>query len=200
MNSKLSDENLKPDKSEELFLTLFYNRFYDLFEEVMSDSFWNLDSWQRFLKVSHGFLVYAELLNYEPLKHVLNAMKTMRPPMEAEIGGELFKFVRNLLVHFPLFETWDEVWVNKTLVNWNKQGQSIDRFINKYQGKAEVKYRFWEEKKKRMTYLSINFPSTYRDDKIYLKDIISEKDGVKFSFIMMRNILNTQVEEIKEKS
>jgi hypothetical protein len=51
-----------------------------------------------------------------------------------------------------------------------------------------------------MTYLSINFPSTYGDDKIYLKDIISEKDGVKFSFIMMRNILNTQVEEIKEKA
>jgi hypothetical protein len=199
MNSKLSYENLKPNKSEELFLTLSYNRFYDLFGEVMSDSFWNLDAWQRFSKVSHGFSVYAELLNYEPLKHVLNAMKTMRPPMEAEIGGELFRFVRNLLAHFPLFETWDEVWVNKTLVNWNKQGQSIDRFIKKYQGKAEVKYRFWEERKKKMTYLSINFPSTYGADKIYLKDIISEKDGVKFSFIMMRNILNTQVEEIKEK-
>ena len=200
MNSKLSNENLKPNEAEELFLSLAYNRFYDLFEEVMSDSFWELDAWQRFSKVSHGFSVYAELLNYEPLKHVLNAMKTMRPPMEAEIGGELFKFVRNVLAHFPLFATWDEVWINKTLVNWNKKGQSIDRFLNKYQGKSEVKYRFWEEKKKQMTYLSINFPSTYGDDKIYLKDIISEKDGVKFSFIMMRNILNTQVEEIKEKA
>ena len=200
MNSKLSNENLKPNETEERFLSLAYNRFYDLFEEVMSDSFWELDAWQRFSKVSHGFSVYAELLNYEPLKHVLNSMKTMRPPMEAEIGGELFKFVRNVLAHFPLFATWDEVWINKTLVNWNKEGQSIDRFLNKYQGKSEVKYRFWEEKKKQMTYLSINFPSTYGDDKIYLKDIISEKDGVKFSFIMMRNILNTQVEEIKEKA
>ncbi len=200
MNSKLSYENLKPNEAEELFLKLSYNRFYDLFEEVMSDSFWNLDDWQRFSKVSHGFSVYAELLNYEPLRHVLNAMKTMRPPMEAEIGGELFKFVRNVLAHFPLFETWDKVWLNKTLVNWNQQGRSIDRFIKKYQGKAEVKYRFWEQKKKQMTYLSINFPSIYGDDKIYLKDIISEKDGVKFSFIMMRNILNTQVAEIKEKT
>jgi len=199
MNPKLSYENLKPNEAEELFLTLSYNRFYDLFEEVMSDSFWDLGAWQRFSKVSHGFSVYAELLNYEPLRHVLKAMKTMRPPMEAEIGGELFKFVRNVLAHFPLFETWDEVWVNKTLINWNQQGQSIDRFIKKYQGKDEVKYRFWEQKKKQMTYLSINFPSTYGDDKIYLKDIISEKNGVKFSFIMMSNILNTQVAEIKEK-
>lgn len=51
-----------------------------------------------------------------------------------------------------------------------------------------------------MTYLCINFPDTYGDDKIYLKDILGEKVGVKFSFIMMRNILNTQVEEIKEKT
>ena len=198
MNSKSSNENLKPNKAEELFLSLAYNRFYDLFDEVMSDNYWELSPWQRFSKASLGLSVYAELLEYEPLKHVLNAMKKARPPMEAEIGGELFKFVRNILAHFPLFATWDEVWINKTLVNWNREGLSIDRFLNKYQGKPKVKYRFWEEKKKKMTYLSINFPSTYGSDKIYLKDIISEKDGVKFSFIMMRNILNTQVEEIKE--
>ena len=196
----MSDEHLKPNEAEKLFLSLAYNRFYDLFEEVMNDGFWKLDAWQRFSKVSNGFSVYAELLNYEPLKYILKTMKTQRPPMEAEIGGELFKFVRNVLAHFPLFATWDDVWINKTLINWNREGQSIDRFLKKYQGSSEIKYRFWEEKKKQMTYLSINFPSTYSDEKIYLKDIINEKDGVKFSFIMMRNILNTQVEEISEKA
>lgn len=195
----MSDENLKPNEAEMLFLSLAYNRFYDLFEEVMNEGFWKLDAWQRFSKVSNGFLVYAELLNYEPLKYILKAMKTKRPPMEAEIGGELFKFVRNVLTHFPLFSTWDDVWINKTIINWNREGQSIDRFLKKYQGSAEVKYRFWEEKKQ-MTYLSIVFPDTYSDEKIYLKDIINEKDGVKFSFVMMRNILNTQVEEISEKA
>ena len=30
----------------------------------------------------------------------------------------------------------------------------------------------------------------------YLKNIISEKEGVKFSFILMRQIMNTQIEEI----
>ena len=46
-----------------------------------------------------------------------------------------------------------------------------------------------------MTYLAIAFPKEYSDDsKIYLKDIISENKGVKFSFILMRNILDTQVE------
>jgi len=49
-----------------------------------------------------------------------------------------------------------------------------------------------------MTYLSINFPKEYENDtKIFLKDILSEKDGIKFSFILMKQILDTQVEEIK---
>ncbi|MFC1807926.1 hypothetical protein ACFL0T_06120 [Candidatus Omnitrophota bacterium] len=118
--------------------------------------------------------------------------------MEAEIGSELFKFIRNIVMHFPFFNGWNEVWINKSIVNWNKDGQSVDKFIEKYKGKSVVKYRFWDEDKKKMTYLSINFPNDYTNDsKIFLKDILSEKEGVKFSFILMKRILDTQVEEIK---
>jgi len=74
--------------------------------------------------------------------------------------------------------------------------RSIDKFLNKYKGKETVKYRFWEVQKKRMTYLSINFPKKYEENtKIYLKEILSEKEGVKFSFILMKKILDTQVEK-----
>jgi hypothetical protein len=48
--------------------------------------------------------------------------------------------------------------------------------------------------------MSIRFPEEYGENKIYLKDMISEKDGVKFSFIMMSKILNTQVETFDEKA
>lgn len=190
----------RPTEAEELFLKLGYNRFYDIFEEVMVEEFWDKESWYRFSKVSNAFAVYGELLSYEPFKHVLEAIKKQRPPMESEIGGPLFKFVRNVLVHFPVYETWDEVWVSKALVNWNKEGLTIDRFLNKFAGHDEIKYRFWEAKKKKMTYMSIQFPKEYGDSKIYLKDMIYEKDGVKFSFIMMRQILNTQVESVGVKA
>ncbi|PHR54533.1 MAG: hypothetical protein COA44_12950 [Arcobacter sp.] len=189
---------LKPTKSEELFLNLSYNRFYDLFDEAMEDDFWNKESWYRFSKISQIFAIYAELLTYEPLKYVLKDIKKNRPPMEAEIGGLLFKFVRNILAHFPLFESWNNVWISKELVNWQKEGQTIDRFLKKFTGNQEVKYRIWEENKKQMTYISIKFPEIYDKNKIYLKDIISEKDGVKFSLVMMKKILNTQVEEISK--
>jgi len=189
-------EELRPNKAEKEFLTLAYNRFYDIFEEVMDDSFWDKDEWYRFSKVKDGFAVYAELLNYPPIKWAIEHVKKARPPMEAEIGSELFKFVRNIVAHFPFFESWDKVWVNKSIINWYKEGRSIDKFLNKYKGKETVKYRFWEAQKKRMTYLSINFPKKYEENtKIYLKEILSEKEGVKFSFILMKKILDTQVEK-----
>ena len=118
--------------------------------------------------------------------------------MESEIGGPFFKFVRNILAHFPVFETWDQVWISKELVNWQKEGMTIDRFLIKYTGHEQVKYRFWEPEKKKMTYMSIGFPKEYSEKKIYLKDFVAEKDGVKFSLIMMRQILNTQVESVEE--
>jgi len=192
--------DVRPTKSEELFLSLVYNRFYDLADEIIEDEFWQKEEWYRFSKVCHLFAVYAEALSYEPFKNVLEALKKHRPPMESEIGGALFKFVRNILAHFPVFETWNDVWVNKELVNWQREGLTIDRFLTKYSGHDEIKYRFWEPQKELMTYMSIKFPKKYDSEKIYLRDIVSEKDGVKFSIIMMRKILNTQVESIVDKA
>ncbi len=76
----------------------------------------------RFSTLKDGFAIYAELLNYEPIKWVIETLKTKTPYMEAEIGGVLFKFIRNVISHFPLFEKWDEVYLTKALVNWNKLG------------------------------------------------------------------------------
>jgi len=195
------ENELRPNKAELEFLILAYNRFYDIFEEIMDDSFWEKDSWYRFSKTKEGFTVYSELMNYEPIKWVIEHIKKVRPPMEAEIGSELFKVIRNIINHFPFFNSWDDVWINKSIVNWYKEGQSIDQFIEKYKSKDVVKYRFWEAEKKKMTYLSINFPKNYDSNtKIFLKDILSEKEGIKFSFILMKQILDTQVEEIKNKN
>ena len=188
------EEAIRPTPSEVRFLTLAYNRFYDIYEEVTSDNFFERDEWYRFSRIKDAFAVYAELLNYEPIKLYVDHIKTARPPMEAEIGSVLFKFVRNIISHFPFFDKWNDVWVNKSIVNWNREGQTIDKFLEKYKGHQPVKYRFWEADKKRMTYLSINFPTSYDNTtNIYLKDFLTEKEGVKFSLILMRQIIDTQV-------
>ncbi len=57
------DDILKPNSSEVQFLTLAYNRFYDLYVEVMKDNFWYKTDWERFSKIKQAYAIYVELLN-----------------------------------------------------------------------------------------------------------------------------------------
>ena len=78
----------RPNFAEREFLTLAYNRFYDLFEEIMQDKHWEENAQYRFSKIKDIFAIYSELLNYEPIKWGIEQIKTSRPPMEAEIGSD----------------------------------------------------------------------------------------------------------------
>lgn len=185
----------RPSLAETEMLTLAYSRFYDLFDEMTSDSFWGRDDYYRFSKTKDVFSIYAEIQHYPPIMWVVDHLKRARPPMEAEIGSEFFAFIRNVMVHFPFFQRWEEVWISRTIVNWHKEGQSVDRFLRRYEGHEPVKYRIWEADRKKMSYVSVNFPATYTSgDQIFLKDILPEEPGVRFSLFLMRRILDTQVE------
>jgi hypothetical protein len=187
---------IRPSSAEKEFLTLAYNRFYDVYDEILSDVFWDRDEQYRFTKIRDAFSIYNELLRYLPIRWVIEFIKKNRPPMEAEIGSDFLTFIRNILVHFPFFGSWKDVWIKKDIINWYKDGRSIDRFLSKYDGHDEVKYRFWEAEKRRMTYIRIQFPKGYNlNQKIFLNDLLSEKDGVKFAVILMKQILDTQVEK-----
>jgi hypothetical protein len=189
------ENEIKPTLPEKELLTLAYNGFFDLYDEIMSDSFWEKEDYYRFSKIKEAFFIYAEILNYPPIKWVIEYLKKSRPPMEAELGSEFCAFIRNVLVHFPFFQKWEEIWINKTIVNWHKEGQSIDKFLTKYQGHEPIKYRFWEADKQKLTYMSVNFPRAYNSgDKVFLRDMLPEKDGVKFSLILMKKILDTQID------
>lgn len=185
-------------KAEELFLQISYNKFFDISDEIYSPDFWKQASQYRLSKISQAFSIYGEILTYEPIKGVLNWMSKYRPPMESEISSSLFKFIRNILAHFPFYDSWNEIWISKDLVNWRNQGQSIDRFLVKFSGLPDIEYRFKENSKRDFTFITISFPQKYDLEKIYLKDIIKEEEGVKFALVMMRKVLNTQIESIKE--
>ncbi len=186
-----------PTQEEVEFLNLSFNRFIDLFEEIMTDDFWDEKPDHRFFKTKELFAVYSETLKYPPVQWVIDANKR---PNYSDVGRDLFKLIRHILMHFPFFEEWNEVWVKQSLVNlYSSRPQFIDKFLSKNEGKEQLKYRFWEERKKRMTYITINFPKDYTEGgKVFLKEVLPEKDGVKFSAIFMWNILKVQVEEIQE--
>lgn len=114
-------DELRPNKKELVVLNLFYNRFYDLYEEISNDDFFLKDPKIRFFKIREIFSIYKELLSYEAINHYIKWMKKGgRPPIEGIISEDLFSFIRNVLLHFPIFETWEDVYINKDLATWNK--------------------------------------------------------------------------------
>ena len=172
-----NDNLLSKNRKEYDFLNLSYNRFLDLYTEINSTNFIELSPELRFYKIKDVFGVYSELLSYKSIKDFIDEIKKHRPPMEAEISSAVLKFIRNVLVHFPFFKTWNEVYVTKKLINWTSEGKSIDKFLNKYLGHREVEYRFKYVGHKEFTYVTFSFPKEYKENKIYLKDMINEGDG-----------------------
>ncbi|HCQ89612.1 MAG TPA: hypothetical protein DIU45_07530 [Clostridium sp.] len=196
-------DNIIPNEKEKEVLNLFYNRFYDLYDEIVDENFFMNDAKIRFYKIREAFSIYKELLSYEPIKNYLKWIKRGgRPPLEGIIADDLFSFVRNVLSHFPVFDTWNDVYINKNLATWTRPG-TINKFLSKCTNikidqKGIIKYRIWEKSKQKMTYIEVVLPEEYNKNNIYLKDIISEKDGIKFRISLMRQVLDTQIENYEE--
>jgi hypothetical protein len=185
---------MKPNKVELKILSLAYGRFYDLFEEFINEAFWTLSAEQRLMKLKCCFEIYNELLKYEPIKGYIQYLKKTRPPQESFFAEEYFTFIRNILSHFPFFASWNDVYITNELSTWdNPKNSSISKFIKEHAGKECVKYRVWDEKGKKYTYMDINFPDKTQEC-IFVKDLISEKEGMLFCMVLMKRVLHSQVE------
>jgi len=183
---------MRPTKEEEEkeFLEASYKRFGRVAQEIISDDFFNNSDFYRFCRIKNLFEIYSEMLSYQPFITILKYY-SLRSPNKSKILKDLFKFIRNVLSHFPFYDSWDEVWINKNIVNWNKPGQTIDKFLNNNEGQKSIALIL----KTSETYMEfqITFPRKYNEGtKIWLKDILSEKEGVLFSVFMMKDLLDTQ--------
>ena len=92
---------------------------------------------------------------------------------------ETFKMIRNVLNHFPIFDSWDEIYVSSELINWNepKYSQILDYFSTEKQMSYKIYLKEndeWKEKKQ----IDINVPMLGKYNKIYLKDILSINDAI----------------------
>jgi len=195
----VNDSEQSPSNNEILFLNHSYDFFLDIHKEILDELFWEKDSYYRINRIRDAFLVYSEVLEYEPISWFLEALKKMRPPMEAELSREYLLFIRNLLIHFPFYKSWNEIKFTKELINWSKPGKTIDRFLDKYTGHTEIKYRMWNFRKKDFTYVSINFPISYTENvEIKLTDFMPEREGILFVMSLMHRVLMSQVESIND--
>lgn len=185
------DENifmLSSDK-ERFFLEFAFRRLKTIRKEICfkNSSFWQKDSYYRFARIKEAFVLFTEISSHKSMRLFPNLYdeKFLFP----FLTNEVFRFVRNVISHFPLFDSWDDVWISKSLINWNKAGQSIDKFLKNNVGKETLGYAYKEENEDKSlfpTMVDFNFPKSYDENsKIYLKEMISEKDGIIFSIRIM---------------
>lgn len=125
----------------------------------------------------------SELLDRNDLKEKLldlaNSSKINGEDNEIKI--ETFDFIRNILIHFPIFETWKEICISKKLLNWNRPyNGKIEKFLVNNLNKTFT-YRIflnenneWVEKKT----ITVTVPELNDKNKIFLNDIITLEDAI----------------------
>jgi hypothetical protein len=175
--------------NERLFLEIAFKRLKNIREEICfkKSSFWQKDSYNRFARIKEAFVLFTEISSHKSMKLFPNLYDEVF--LFPFLTNEVFRFVRNVISHFPLFDSWDDVWISKSLINWNKAGRSIDKFLTNNVGKETLGYAYKEENEDKSvfpTLVDFNFPKLYDENsKIYLKDLISEKNGIIFSIRVM---------------
>lgn len=174
------------NEHEITFVTMAMERFHQLVENLNSDE---LTPEYRLFYIKELYSIFAELDNIPFVKKY----KADPPPPQEIIDvmkglDQTVKFVRNVLLHFPLFKTWDEIWISKSFAKAMIESSCKDRKnkpkgeIFKYleneleiDGKA---FRFRDPETKEEKMCLIKRPKNIgMDDKIYLKDILSEDQG-----------------------
>ena len=195
-----TEDSTRPTKKEQKALRVFLNKFYKLYDEITSNSFMNNSPDLRFYKIKDLFAIYRELLDYELINSYLKCMKNGgRPIFDGIISDDLFICIRNIFAHYPLFDSWDDVYIDKDLATWNKDGK-INKFLSncdkvKIDGKPIVKYRIWQYETKKMTYFAINLNNSYKQgEKVFLHKIVSEDVGAKFFAEMMKRVVDVAIE------
>ncbi len=141
------------------------------------------DSEEKFELIKSLSSLVSELLDKDNFKDkLLNLANTSAVNgNDNEIKIETFDFIRNILIHFPIFESWDEIYLSKELLGWNKPyNGSIAKYLNNNSGKTFT-YRIflnedneWVEKHT----ITVTIPKLEDSNKIYLKDILSLDNAI----------------------
>jgi len=167
--------------------TLFAKKIKEKIDRVLSycEISYYEDSYkqEKFELIKQLASLVSELLDVDDIrKKLIELANTSNVNGEDnDIKLETFDLIRNIIIHFPIYESWDEIYISKELLKWNtnRNGQIINYF--KKHCKKSFTYRiFLNENGKwieRHT-ISITVPELKDEEGIYLKDILSLNDAI----------------------
>ena len=167
---------------------LFAKRIMELMDEALDIILnFNYDN-EETIKRKYNIIKDLSSLTAEVLKKkdIQTKMKEVAESSEVDENStniddkfNTFKMIRNVINHFPIFKSWDEVYISKDLLTWNdSSGDQIESYFKKEREFSYIiylnEYGKWVPKKT----IEIRTPKLGKYNKIYLKDILSLDDAI----------------------
>jgi len=163
---------------------LFVNRVMELMEEAY-DIILNYDyageDKRKFEIIKELSALTVELLKK---KDINNKMKKIAE--SSKINGDnveekfnTFKMIRNVIHHFPIFKSWEEVYISYDLLEWNES--KSDQIKNYFKTEKEFSYIIYLHESGEWVpkiNIDIRTPKLEKSNKIYLKDILTLNDAL----------------------
>ena len=182
------------DAKEYMRLQLATNirdKFRNIYEVL-----YDLDSEEKFNILKELASLISEFLSDDDTNkkfiELANNSRVLENSNNNEIKVEVFEIIRNILIHFPIFKKWDDVFLTKDLLKWNNpKGNTILRFFESNINK-EIDYIIYTKKddvfgpthpiKMKILPLSDSEP-------VFLKNMISENEVI-WTFALIDYYLN----------
>lgn len=164
--------------------TLFAEKIKEKIDKALDYTYrFDVNDNEKFEVIKQLASLVSELLDKDGIKEKLIELANTSTVNgeDNEIKIETFDLIRNILIHFPIFESWDDICISKKILKWNtdKNGQII-KYFEKNCNKS-FKYRiFLNENDKwveRHTII-VSIPELNDDNTIYLKDIVSLDNAI----------------------
>lgn len=179
------------DMTKEEFIQTIIKKLKNAYKKLSDEEkFFKKSKAMRFYIYKDLFALFSEIITHEEMKEAIKNIEENEYFKINPLIYETFSFIRNLVIHFPIFSFWDDVHFNRELINWNSYGKSIDKYltnnqrligweiINHATGKV---YRAVIDNMTSGDYLS--------NETIYLKNIIDERSAIRLFSTVISEII-----------
>lgn len=147
-------------------------------EDLLADT-----SDEKFAIISEVSLLITKLLSNEDTKKkfIELANRSTVNGEDNDVKFRTFEIIRNIVSHFPFFETWDEVFITNNLLNWNgKNYDGIKKYFRENCDKTLKYIIYTKQFGKWEPAHTVTMKVLPIDDekKVYMKNMITEDDVI----------------------
>lgn len=115
---------------------------------------------------------------------------------------DTFKLIRNVLIHFPFWDNWEETKISNNILNWNKpKGKFIEKYFERYNYKKtnkSMKYEIYEKEESKWEVrakIDIQLPTL--DNEVFIGKIFNMKI-VFYLFLMVKPLIREIEKELNK--